>query len=82
MVRPSAPSGGSDAARTGTTSGRFCEVALLQYVAGLHWSEIGRRVSAGESSAKRRYQIHGTRMETMGEFGEVVSAVATECLRG
>ena len=62
--------------------GEVLEVALLRDVAGLRWSEISRRVSAGESSTKRRYQIHRTRMEAMEEYREMVSAVARECLRG
>jgi REP element-mobilizing transposase RayT len=62
--------------------GEVLEVALLRDVAGLRWSEISRVVSAGESSGKRRYQIHRARMETMKEYRELVRAVATECLQG
>jgi hypothetical protein len=61
--------------------GKVLEVALLRDVAGLCWSEISRRVSAGESSVKRRYQIHRTQMERVEEYREMVSTVTTAVVR-
>ncbi len=57
-------------------------IALLRDIAGLSGSEIGRLLSVGDSSVKRRYQIHRAWMESMGEYRDVVGAVAGECLRG
>lgn len=59
--------------------------ARLRNLPGLSWSEISRRHPVGESSAKRRYQIHRAWMGSLGsmeEYREVVGAVAGECLRG
>lgn len=56
--------------------------ALLRDVAGLSWVEISRRISIGESTAKRRYQLHRTWMGSLAQYREAAAAAAADCLRG
>ena len=57
------------------------QVALWRDIAGLRWSEIGTRASVGESSARRRYQIHRAWLASIEEYWQALTAVTSDCLR-